>query len=84
MYYVYLIKSQKDNTVYIGCTEDLRKRLKEHNHGKTKSIKHKVPYDLIYYEAYKIKTDARKREIELKKSSYKKEQLFKRLSNSLN
>ena len=83
MYYVYLLQSKKDNTTYIGYTSDLKKRLTEHNQGKTKSIKHKIPYGLIYYEAYFNKTDARKRELELKNNSYKKEQLFKQMANSL-
>ncbi|MFC1700692.1 GIY-YIG nuclease family protein [Patescibacteria group bacterium] len=82
MYYVYLIQSQKDFSTYIGHTEDLRKRFKEHNQGRTKSIKYKVLYKLIYYEAFLSKVDARKREIELKKKSFKKENLFIRLENS--
>lgn len=83
MYYTYVLKSLFDGSLYIGYTEDLRKRLKEHNRGKTKSIKHKIPFELIYYEAYKNKTDARKRELELKNKGYSKEQLLKRLENSL-
>ena len=69
--------------MYIGYTGDLRQRIKDHNQGKTKSIKHRIPFKLIYYEAYKNKTDARKREIELKKNNYQKEQLIKRIENSL-
>ena len=79
MYYVYVLKSKKDQTTYIGSTGDLVQRIKEHNAGKTKSIKHKLPVELIYYEAYQEKYLARKREIELKKNSSKKEELFKRL-----
>ena len=79
MFFVYVLLSLKDNTTYIGSSEDIDKRLKEHNQGKTKSIKHKLPMELVYYEAYKTKTLARKREIELKKNSFAKEQLFKRI-----
>ncbi len=81
MFYVYLIQSKIDHSYYIGYTSDLKKRLTEHNQDKTKSIKHKIPYILIYYEAYNNKTEARKREIELKKKSYKKEILLKRATN---
>jgi len=81
MYYVYLIKSKIDSSVYIGFTGDLKRRIKDHNLGKTKSIKHKRPYILIYYEAYPNETMARKREIRLKKNSWAKEQLLKRLKN---
>ncbi len=79
MFYTYVIESLQDRTVYIGSTEDLRRRLVEHNQGKTKSIKHKVPFRLVYYEAYLSKTQARKREIELKKNSKKKEELYNRI-----
>jgi putative endonuclease len=43
MYYIYLIKSKKDNKLYIGLTTDLRKRLIEHNQGLTKSTKNRRP-----------------------------------------
>ena len=78
-YYVYLIQSIKDSTYYIGYSDNLNQRLKEHNQGKTKSIKHKVPFKLIYFEGYLNKTTARKREIRLKKNSFEKEKLLKRL-----
>ena len=83
MYYVYILKSKADKALYIGYTENLRERVEQHNKGKTKSTKHRIPFELIYYEAYKNKIDARKREIELKNNSYRKEQLLKRLENSL-
>jgi len=83
MHYLYLLQSEVDQTVYIGFTEDLKRRLEEHNTGKTKSIKHKIPYKLKYYEAYCSKTDAIKRELELKNNSYQKEQLIKRLAETL-
>ena len=79
MYYVYVLKSQKDGTTYIGSTEFLERRVEEHNHGKTKSIKHKLPVDLVYYGVYMSKTLARKREIELKNNSSSKEKLFNRI-----
>jgi len=79
MFFVYVLRSLKDGTTYIGCCEDLSVRIKQHNQGKTKSIKHKLPMELVYYEAYLTKTSAIKREIELKKNSFAKEQLFKRI-----
>ena len=79
MFYVYVLQSDKDKTTYIGFTEDLRKRLAEHNSGKAKSVKHKLPLCLVYYEAYKDKTQARKRELELKNNRSKKEELYKRI-----
>ncbi len=82
MYYVYVLQSEQDKTTYIGYTNDLRKRVKEHNQGKTKSIKHKRPLKLVYYEAYFKKTMALKREIELKRNSFEKRELFKRIFNA--
>jgi len=79
MFYVYVIISLKDKTIYIGSTENLEKRLKDHNQGKTKSIKHKVPFELVYFEAYRNRTQARKREIRLKKNSSEKEKLYRRI-----
>ncbi len=79
MYYVYVIQSQKDRSTYIGYTGDLEKRIKEHNQGKTRSIKSKIPFSLVYFEEFESKTEARKREIRLKKNSYEKEQLFKKI-----
>ena len=82
MWLVYLIQSKLDNSFYVGFTEHLRKRIIEHNQGKTKSIKHKAPFRLIYFETYSNKTLARKREIELKKNSFKKKELLERLDFS--
>lgn len=79
MYYTYVLKSIKDNTTYIGSTGDLVKRLKDHNAGKTRSIRHKIPVELVYYEAYESKSLALKREIELKRNSFKKKELFDRI-----
>ncbi|MFH1393131.1 MAG: GIY-YIG nuclease family protein [Patescibacteria group bacterium] len=79
MFYVYVLKSQKQDWRYIGSCADLRKRFLEHNKGKVKSTQARKPYDLIYFEAYRDKTAALKREIELKRNSSKKEELFKRL-----
>ena len=79
MFYVYVIQSLKDRTTYIGYTENLEKRITEHNQGKTKSIKHKVPFKLVYNEPYESKTEAIKREIKLKKNSSEKEKLFQQI-----
>lgn len=79
MFFVYVLKSLKDGSTYIGYTSDLDKRLEQHNAGKTKSIKSKIPFKLIYHETFENKTEAIKRELKLKKSSYEKEKLFKRI-----
>ena len=65
-HYVYLLRSNKTNWIYIGCTNNLFKRLGEHNKGKVYSTKHRLPVELIYYEAYTSKESAYKREKNLK------------------
>jgi putative endonuclease len=62
MYYVYLLKSEKNGKWYTGCTSDLRKRFKEHNSNKSTYTKNKGPWKLIYYEACLNKSDAFARE----------------------
>lgn len=61
-YYTYVLESLKDYKRYVGYTADLRKRLKEHNEGKTISIKSRLPFKLLYYEACLNEEDARRRE----------------------
>ena len=50
-YYVYLLTSEKASWIYIGCTNDLENRVREHNDGKVFSTKKMLPVELIYYEA---------------------------------
>lgn len=66
MYYVYFIKSKKKDFCYLGYSDDLVRRLKEHNARKVLSTKSYAPFILIYYEAYRNKKDALMREHLLK------------------
>ena len=83
MYYVYVLKSLKDNDLYYGSTNDLRRRLSEHNDGKNRSTKARRPFELRYYEAYFKEDDARQREWSLKKDGRALAQLKRRLATSL-
>lgn len=83
MYYVYILKSKKDNNFYIGSTNDLKRRLCEHNSGLVFSTKSRKPLGLIYYEAYCAEGDARKREKNLKLRSKAFAQLRKRIKESI-
>lgn len=55
MYYVYILKSKKDNKHYIGSTHDLKRRFNEHQLGKVESTKSRRPLLIEYYEAYRNK-----------------------------
>jgi putative endonuclease len=83
MFYSYILKSKKDNDLYIGSTNDLKERLKKHNLGQVFSTKTRRPLEIIYYEAYKSEKDARKREHNLKLRSRALAQLKKRIKESL-
>lgn len=65
-YYVYILQSKKNNSLYIGYTSDLKKRLQEHNSGESKATKPFRPYNLIFYEAFLNRIDAKNREKYLK------------------
>lgn len=64
--FVYVIRSQKDGRFYVGMTEDVERRLSEHNKGRTKSTKGFIPWKLFLFEAYSNRIEARKREKYLK------------------
>ena len=67
MYYVYLLECS-DKTLYCGYTDNLEKRLKTHNLGKgAKYTKSRLPVLLVYNEKFESKSEALKREIEIKK-----------------
>ena len=83
MFYVYMLKSNKDNSTYTGYTNDLKRRFVEHNERKNISTKHKAPFELIYYEAYKSESDAKYREKQLKRFAQGNKALKDRLKNSL-
>lgn len=62
MYYVYLLKSQKRDWLYVGYTTNLKKRLEEHQKGLSLATKPYRPFELIFYESYKSMADAKRRE----------------------
>ena len=65
-YYVYVLESQKDDDRYIGYTNNLRKRIEEHNKGLSFATKFRLPFQLIYFEGCKNMQDAKRRENYLK------------------
>jgi len=65
MFYVYVLKSSKDGKHYIGFTTDLKKRFQEHILGKVRATFYRRPLELLYYECYKNRETAQKRERQL-------------------
>jgi len=62
MYFVYVLRSLKDHKRYIGSTDNLIRRVNEHNDGLVKSTKNRRPLILIYSEEFNTKSEALKRE----------------------
>ncbi|NLK16481.1 MAG: GIY-YIG nuclease family protein [Bacteroidales bacterium] len=72
MFYMYIIQSEKTGKYYIGSCEDINSRLKKHNYGATPSTKPGIPWKLVYKEEYRTRTEALKREREVKKKKSRK------------
>lgn len=62
MFYTYVLKSKKDNDLYIGFTDNLKKRFAEHNRGLVDATKYRIPFILVYYEACLAEKKAIQRE----------------------
>jgi putative endonuclease len=82
MYFVYAIKSKIDNLFYTGFTDNLERRLSEHNLELQRATKHRIPFEIIYFEGCVNKQDALNREKYLK-SGLGKRYLKLRLKNFL-
>ncbi|HEY4477309.1 MAG TPA: GIY-YIG nuclease family protein [Candidatus Paceibacterota bacterium] len=66
MFYVYILKSRVGRHLYIGCTNDLRKRARKHNQKSSVSTRPYAPWELVYYDARLNNKDAVRRERYLK------------------
>jgi putative endonuclease len=76
VYYVYMLRC-RDNSLYTGITNDLEGRINKHSEGKAaKYTRARLPVKLVYLESSESKSEALKREYQLKKlSKQKKEQI---------
>ncbi|MEW6702168.1 MAG: GIY-YIG nuclease family protein [Bacteroidota bacterium] len=68
-YFVYILQSQKNSKYYIGQTNDLEKRISQHNAGYSISTKNGVPWILVFQKSFESRTEAMQYEKKLK--SYK-------------
>lgn len=76
---VYVLQSLKDKRTYVGCTNNIERRLQDHNTGQVQSTRHRIPFKLIYKEEYPNRLEALKRE-EYLKTSWGRRQLRKILA----
>ncbi len=81
-YYVYIVRC-KGGTLYTGYTNNIKRRLKEHNNGQSKYCRGRRPVKLQYFEIYRTQKSAMRRELEIKKLTRKdKLKLIKNNSDS--
>jgi len=66
MYYVYVLRSKKNGRFYTGHTDNLERRISEHNRGKSKSTFNRGPFELVYFESRPTRSQAVSREKFLK------------------
>ena len=78
MFYTYILISEKDDKFYVGYTDNLKRRIKQHNNGDVESTKYRRPLKLIYYEVCLNQKDAIHREKYLK-TTYGKRYIRSRL-----
>lgn len=79
-YYIYILRSAQDGSLYVGYTSDIEGRLWEHNAGSTKYTSTKKPWKLEYSEIFDTKQVAIKRERYLK--NLKSRKALEKLINS--
>jgi putative endonuclease len=84
MWYLYILRSLKDDNLYVGISKNPQKRLAQHNAGKTFSTCNRRPFELLHTENYKSAVEARKREKYLKSFSgaQEKQEIIKNLGSS--
>ena len=70
--YTYVLWSEQFCRKYVGMTENLERRLNEHNSGKMKSTKAFRPWKIVYFEEFETKQEARKRELYFKSAAGRK------------
>ena len=68
MNYVYILQSERNGKYYIGSTNNIERRLLEHNYGKTKSLQHILPVRLVFKQEFGTLLEARKVELKSKKN----------------
>ena len=66
MYYTYALKSLHRKYIYVGLTNDIDRRVKQHQNGKEKTTKPYRPFELIFKEKYNTKVETREKEKYLK------------------
>ncbi len=83
MHYVYISKSKISDQLYIGYTQNIVKRLNEHNAGESYHTKKYMPWELVYFEGYADGAEAQNREKKIKQFGKVYSQLKRRIRRSI-
>jgi len=81
MWHVYIIKSNNKKWYYVGSTNRLSERLKEHNSGQVKSTKHYLPFTLVFTKDFMSENEARDYEHLIKDKRTEKERIIRVIEN---
>lgn len=77
MSYVYILKSLKNESYYVGSTEDIERRFKQHNSGNVEATKYKRPYELVFRQDFKDNKTAK--QVEFKIKSWKRRDFIEKI-----
>ncbi len=83
MYYLYVLKNKRNKFLYVGYTNNLKRRIEEHRNKESSYTARMGEWELVYYEAYKARKDAMARERMLKHHGSSLGRLRKRIAESL-
>ena len=72
LYYVYIITNKNNRVLYTGVTNNLQRRIVEHNSGQNKSTKSGIPWKIVYQKEFRTRTEAAKLEAKMKRMKSKK------------
>ncbi|TSC74797.1 MAG: excinuclease ABC subunit C [Parcubacteria group bacterium Gr01-1014_30] len=81
MWYTYILKSSKKNWHYVGSSNDLGRRLNEHNALKVASTKFYAPLELVYSKEWLTEKEARDYEKRIKRKRIEKESIIRKIEN---
>ncbi len=62
MHFTFVLKSLKDKKLYIGLTNNLERRLKQHQNELCEATKNRIPFEIVYFEKFESRAEAYMRE----------------------
>jgi len=66
MFFVYILRSQVSGKYYVGSTQEVVNRRREHNYGETPSTRHGIPWEILHVEEFQTRAEAVRKENQIK------------------